>query len=227
VVSDLDERTGAKAVGLYINVVPSRITVTPTLSVAGLIRQIRDQHAASAPHRHASLGQIQGISGHSEGLVRALFAHEPRDWQAALTSERGTSLSLCHDHRRTSFPLNLIGRTTAAGIVLELIRDRGVYAEAEAQRLLGRVLRVLEQFVADPSSPVTEVSTLTPEEERLVLEDFNTNAQPFSGRGTAAELFLAEAEAHPARAALAWGERPPVGSGRRGSSTRREVPPIE
>lgn len=204
VVSDLDERTGAKAVGLYINVVPSRITVTPTLTVAGLIRQVRDQHAASAPHRHASLGQIQGISGHSEGLVRALFAHETKDWQAALTSERGTSLSLCHDHRRTSFPLNLIGRTTADGIVLELIRDRGVYAQAEAQRLLGRVLRVLEQFVADPSSPVTEVATLTPEEERLVLEDFNANAQTFSGGGTAAELFLAEAEAHPERAALVW-----------------------
>ena len=70
------EIAGAESmVGLFINTVPVRASITPATTTADLLRQLQDSHTHTLEHQHVTLGDIHRIVGH-EQLFDTLFVYE-------------------------------------------------------------------------------------------------------------------------------------------------------
>ena len=70
------EVTGAESiVGLLINTVPVRATITAATTVADLLDQLQNSHTDTLEHQHLALTEIHRLTGHDH-LFNTLFAYE-------------------------------------------------------------------------------------------------------------------------------------------------------
>ena len=102
------EVPGAESVvGLLINTVPVRATLTATVTGAGLVEQLQDAHNRTLEHQHLGLNEIHRATGH-EHLFDTLFVHEnyPLD-SAALGSADGLSITGFSASESNHYPLTL------------------------------------------------------------------------------------------------------------------------
>ena len=84
------EVAGAESmVGLMINTVPVRATITPATTIADLLDQLHSAHNHTLDHQHLALNEIHRITGHDQ-LFDTLFVFEnyPIDTTALLTHRR-------------------------------------------------------------------------------------------------------------------------------------------
>ncbi|HTQ22351.1 non-ribosomal peptide synthetase, partial [Mycobacterium sp.] len=80
------EVAGAESmVGLLINTVPVRATITPATTTAGLLDQLHSAHHDTLEHQHLALSQIHRLTGH-ERLFDALFVYQSFPIDAAALS---------------------------------------------------------------------------------------------------------------------------------------------
>ncbi|MET8824477.1 amino acid adenylation domain-containing protein [Streptomyces sp. NPDC004610] len=86
-------------------------------------------------------------------------------------------------------------------LLLEYAAD--LYDEATAERLAGRLARLLPQVVADPDRPVRELDVLEADERTAVLTGWNDTAHPVPA-ATLPELFAAQAARTPDALALVF-----------------------
>ena len=82
------EVAGAESmVGLMINTVPVRATVTPATTIADLLDQLHSAHNDTLDHQHLALNEIHRVAGHDQ-LFDTLFVFEnyPIDTTALLST---------------------------------------------------------------------------------------------------------------------------------------------
>ena len=100
------EVPGADAmVGLLINTVPVRATVTAETTTAALLDQLHSDHNQTFEHEHLALGEIHRITG-QERLFDTLFVYEnyPID-TAALSSINGLAVTEFTHREYNHYPL--------------------------------------------------------------------------------------------------------------------------
>jgi amino acid adenylation domain-containing protein len=103
------------------------------------------------------------------------------------------------------FDLSLSLTETQDAILGSLEYDTDLFDASTVQRLLARWTALLEEAIAQPSVPLTDLSLLLPAERQQVLEDWNdTGAAPLSGL-CLHELFMAQSTRTPEAVALLHG----------------------
>ncbi|MEV0648299.1 amino acid adenylation domain-containing protein [Phytomonospora sp. NPDC050363] len=193
-----------KTVGLFINTIPVRVQIPADGTVADLVEAVRDQAAASAEHDHGSLARIQSLAG-VENLVQCLFAFENFHVEEGVLDGGGLTFERAREEE-TGYALNLVAQQEGEELSFSVLHDRAVLAPADAERVLARVLHVLEQFAGNTAAPLGEVSTLLPGETATVVEEFNRTTLPYPADMTAVSAFLDGVREHPDRTALVWRE---------------------
>ncbi|GIG70496.1 non-ribosomal peptide synthetase [Phytomonospora endophytica] len=193
-----------KTVGLFINTIPVRVRTEGGTTVADLVEAVRDQALASAGHDHGSLARVQSLAG-GGALVSTLFAFE--NFHVETGTIHGAGLEFEKGREQTNYPVNLVVQQDGDELAFSVLYDPALLARSTVERLLARVVQVLDRFAEDAHVRVTDVPTLLPGEATSVRDDVNATVIPYAEEATAVSLFLDGVRAHPERTALVWGER--------------------
>ncbi|MGD1257656.1 amino acid adenylation domain-containing protein, partial [Mycobacterium seoulense] len=163
------ELSGAESmVGLLINTVPVRATITRTTSATGLLDQLRRAHNQTLEHEHLALPEIHRATGHDQ-LFDTLFVYEnyPID-TAALAGAHEVSVTAFSSREFNHYPLS-VQAVPGDELGLRVEFDTDVFDEAGIQALIDRFRRVLVGMAADPARPLSTIDALDESEHaRLV-----------------------------------------------------------
>ncbi|MCV7398504.1 amino acid adenylation domain-containing protein [Mycobacterium paraseoulense] len=154
------EVSGAESmVGLLINTVPVRATITPTTTVTGLLDQLRRAHNQTLEHEHLALPEIHRATGHDQ-LFDTLFVYEnyPID-TAALAGAHEVSVTDFSSREFNHYPLS-VQAVPGDELGLRVEFDTHVFDEAGIRALTDRLRRVLAAMAADPARPLSTIDAL-------------------------------------------------------------------
>ena len=197
-------------VGLFVNTLVHRITLTGDPSVADLLRHVRDgaldayangdlpfEALVEALHPTRDPGRTP--------VFETMFAlqHEP-DPVLTLPGVRATPI----DPRAgtAKFDLLLVMRAEAEGLRADFEYNTDLFDHTTIQRLCDRFVVLLESFPADDNRHVSALPLL-PENERRLLAEWNETDEAYPRASTIHELFAAEARRRADDVVLIQGDR--------------------
>ncbi|WP_231999228.1 non-ribosomal peptide synthetase [Mycobacterium sp. 1081908.1] len=143
-------------VGLFINTVPVRATVTGETTAADLLDQLQDDHNRTLDHQHLALSEVHRVTGHGR-LFDTVFVYEnyPAD-AAALAGTDGLAVTEISNRDYYHYPLTV---QAVPGRELELhVQFRAdVFDPADIEALIERFQETLVAMTADPARPLSSV----------------------------------------------------------------------
>jgi acyl carrier protein len=145
------EVAGAESmVGLLINTVPVRATITAATSTTDLLDQLQSAHNDTLEHQHLALSEIHRLTGHDR-LFDTVFVYEnyPTD-TAALSGIDGLAIIELNNRDYYHYPLTI---QALPGRELELrVQFRAdVFDLARIEALMDRFNQVLAAMIDDPT----------------------------------------------------------------------------
>ena len=169
------EVVGAESmVGLLINTVPVRATITPATTTADLLDQLQGAHNDTLEHQHLALPEIHRITGHDQ-LFDTVFGYEnyPID-TAALSGVNGLAITESTGREYNHYPLTVQAQPgNELGLRVEF--DTDVFDAASIEALIERLQRVLVAMTADPTRRLSSVDVLD-EAEHARLDEIGNRA---------------------------------------------------
>ncbi|MDF2583198.1 MAG: non-ribosomal peptide synthetase, partial [Mycobacterium sp.] len=200
---------GADAmVGLMINTVPVRATVTATTSAADLIEQLQHSHNATLEHQHLALADIHRITGQDQ-LFDTMFAYENYPLGAATAGFGGELAITDFDaHEENHYPLT-VQVAPGAELGLRVEYDAEVFAHTDIDAFVARFEWLLAEMIAEPTRPLATLDLLDAAEHAR-LDGFAHRAVLSAPPAATSipELFTAQAARTPDAVALRYrGER--------------------
>ena len=202
------EMVGSDAmVGLLINTVPVRATITPATTTADLLDQLHHAHNQTLDHQHLALNDIHRITGHDH-LFDTLFVYEnyPLD-AAALSSINGLAITEFSHREYNHYPL-AVQAVPGDELNLRVEFDTDVFDIANIQTLIQRFIRVLVVMTTDPGRRLASIDLLD-EAEHAGLDGWGNRAvltRPTPAPVSIAALFAAQVARAPEAVALTFGE---------------------
>jgi len=140
-------------VGLLINTVPVRASITPATTPTDLLDQLQSAHNHTFEHQHLGLSEIHRVTGHQK-LFDTVFVYEnyPTD-AAALPSQDGLAITAINNRDYYHYPLTV---QALPGRELELhVQYRAdVFDAADIAALIERFEQVLVAMTDNPSRPL-------------------------------------------------------------------------
>ena len=169
------EMVGADSmVGLLINTVPVRATITPATTTADLLDQLHSANNDTLEHQHLALNEIHRITGHDQ-LFDTLFGYEnyPID-TAALSGDHELAITESTGREYNHYPLTVQAQPgPELGLRVEF--DTDVFDAASIEALIERLQRVLVAMTADPTRRLSSVDVLD-EGEHARLDEIGNRA---------------------------------------------------
>ncbi|MFD4530457.1 condensation domain-containing protein, partial [Streptomyces sp. NPDC058470] len=143
--------------GLFINTIPVRVRFDPAQTVGAMLAELQAQQSALLDHQHLGLTEIQRLAGPG-ATFDTLMAFENYRAGASGPPEPLT-LTETVVRESTNFPLAL-GVNPIGELKLRIDHQLDVFDADTVRALSGRLVRVLEQFAADPQVRVSEIDVL-------------------------------------------------------------------
>ena len=146
-------------VGLLINTVPVRATVTATTTTEELLDRLQTAHIDTLEHQHLALADILRITGHA-ALFDTLFVYEnyPTD-TAAPPAARDLTITEISGREFTHYPLTLVARPDRE-LALHIEYATDVFDARRIEAVIGRLEKMLVAMTADPTRRVASVDLL-------------------------------------------------------------------
>ena len=146
-------------VGLLINTVPVRASITAATTTADLLDQLHNVHNHTLDHEHLGLSEIHRVTGHQR-LFDTVFVYEnyPTD-AAVLSGIDGLTITEITNRDYYHYPLTI---QAVPGRELDLRAQfrADVFDAASIEALIERLQRVLVAMTADPTRPLSSMDAL-------------------------------------------------------------------
>ncbi|CRZ14438.1 non-ribosomal peptide synthetase PstA [Mycolicibacterium neworleansense] len=135
-------------VGLLINTVPVRATITPDTTIAGLLEELQRHHGDTLEHQHLALSEIHRAVGHDQ-LFDTLFVYQnyPVESVAAAMPD-GLAITEVNGREYNHYPLTLQAMP-GTELVLRVEFDTDVFTAKRVHKVVGRFQRVLEAMTGE------------------------------------------------------------------------------
>ncbi|MCV7056719.1 non-ribosomal peptide synthetase [Mycolicibacterium gilvum] len=149
-----DEVVGVDSmVGLFINTVPVRATLTPATTTADLLDRLRNSRSRTLDHEHLALNEIHRLCGLPQ-LFDTVFVYENYPTDAAkLSGDGGLAVTALASRDHYHYPL-AIQAVPGTELDLRVQYRSDVFGDAEIEELMGQFTRVLVAMITDPSAPL-------------------------------------------------------------------------
>ncbi|MGE6738309.1 condensation domain-containing protein, partial [Streptomyces sp. NPDC059900] len=199
------ELPGAESmVGLLINTLPVRVRLRPELPVLELLTGLQQRQSELMAHQHLGLAEIQRAAGPGAGFdTLVVYESFPRAPEPRKGRTETYTISGGETRQATNYPLT-VGVTPHDQLRIELAYRPDLFDRREAERIVSRLVRVLEQVAADPQVRLSEIDVLSAGERALVVGEWNATARPV-GAKTMPERFREWAVRAPDMAAARCG----------------------
>nr|CRL68842.1 linear gramicidin synthetase subunit D [Mycolicibacterium komanii] len=194
-------------VGLLINTVPVRATLTAATTTTELVSQLQRVHNDTLEHQHLALSDIHRITGHDK-LFDTLFVFEnyPMD-TAAISGDQQLAVTDVSFRESTHYPLT-VQAVPGEELGFRIEYDTDVFDAGEIAALGERLETVLVAMATDPGRRLSQVEVLDGAELSRLDEWGNRRVltQPDRAPVSVPELFTAQAARTPEAVALVRGE---------------------
>ncbi|MGW0538664.1 condensation domain-containing protein, partial [Streptomyces sp. NPDC003032] len=192
-------------IGLFINTLPVRVRLDGGQSVDHMLTRLQERQSALIAHQHLGLPEIQKLAGPG-AVFDTLVVYEnyptpPTDPTAPDTP----AFTVSPGPQATNYPLTL-GVLLADHLDVRFTYRPDVFDQRAVSELGQRLIRVLEQIVADPSVPVGRVDVVGRVERERVVEAWNATVAPVPG-ASVLELFAGQVGLRPDAPAVVDGEQ--------------------
>ena len=200
------EVAGAESmVGLFINTVPVRATITASTTTTDLLGQLQTAHNHTFEHQHLALSDIHRITG-QERLFDTLFVYEnyPTD-TVALSVVDGLAVTGFTNREHNHYPLAVVA-LPGHELVLRVEFDTDIFDAASIETLAARLRRVLVAMAAHPMRRLSSVDLLGGA-ERAGLDGWGNRAvltRPVAGSVSIPVLFGAQVARVPEAVAVSF-----------------------
>ncbi|HTN88778.1 MAG TPA: amino acid adenylation domain-containing protein [Sorangium sp.] len=195
-------------VGLFINTIPVRVQVASEQPVVSWLQELQAQQTEQLPYEHSPLAQVQRWSSvpWQKDLFESVLVVEnyPLD-QVLREGHAALEITDVRPIEQTNYPLTVVvkpGREMALKIIYAAER----FDPAAIERLTGHFHALLENLVAEPERPVSQISMLT-SEERAQLCAWAGPSVSYPSDRCLHELFEAQVERTPSAVAVVFEER--------------------
>jgi len=148
------ELTGAESiVGLLINTVPVRASVTASTTTADLLKQLHNLRNQTFEHEHLGLTEIHRLTG-QQRLFDTVFVYEnyPTDG-ARFAGDDGLAITDLATRDPYHYPLS-IQAVPGPELDLRVQYRADVFDEADIAALMAEFEQVLADMTADPTQPL-------------------------------------------------------------------------
>ncbi|MGW5333876.1 amino acid adenylation domain-containing protein [Streptomyces bauhiniae] len=162
--------------GMVMNVLPLRLSVTPGLTFAELVRQVVLAVREVRRHqryRYEDIRRDLGLLGENRALVGPLVNVMPFDYgvEFAGVPARARNLSAGPVEDLT---VNVYDRADGRGLRIDHDGNPALYDEDDLAAHQARFLHLLESLAAAaPQAPLAALGIATPAEHALVIDEFN------------------------------------------------------
>ena len=166
-----DDLPGVESmVGMFINTIPTRVTVHDGQGAAAWLRDLQAAQAESQRYGFVSLAQIQAASELPGGtaLFDSAVVFENYPFDETSTAQAGLRVREVHAVDTTNFPLTLRAHLDDR-LHVELCYDPYLFDESTIARVAGHLRLLIDGLAADPQRPVTRIPLLTPAERAALL----------------------------------------------------------
>ncbi len=154
-------------VGLFINTVPVRASMTTATTTTDLLDQLQSAHNHTFEHQHLALSEIHRVAG-QDHLFDTFFVYEnyPLD-TAALSDVDGLSVTEFTHREYNHYPL-AVQALPGEELGLRVEFDSEVFDVGDIEALVARFERVLVAMTADPGRRLSSMDVLdAAERDRL------------------------------------------------------------
>jgi amino acid adenylation domain-containing protein len=198
-----------QVVGMFVNTLPMRATLTPSARVLDWLKALQDRNAAMRSYEHTPLSRIHGWTEVPRrfSLFSTILGFENYPVEdAAANVSGGPSFTNMRVFEKTNFPLTAIVKP-GEKLTVRLLYDVRQYDRSTMERLLAQMRQLLRGLVVSIAETRLEsISMLPAEERRTVVETFNQSARPYPRETGLADLFEAVAARTPEALALEFGD---------------------
>ncbi|WP_405617072.1 amino acid adenylation domain-containing protein [Streptomyces sp. NBC_00076] len=162
-----------RMLGLFVNTLPVRVRLRPEESVIDLLTRLQEEQSALIPHHHYGLSDIQRHTGFGTLFdTTTVLTNYPLDPSVLDTVLGDLEVLDVGNDDATHYPLRMAVVPDGSGLGLRLGYLPDLYTRDEAQRMLDRVLHLLETLAADPERAVSSIDLLTEEERHQLLVEW-------------------------------------------------------
>ncbi|OBI98311.1 non-ribosomal peptide synthetase [Mycobacterium alsense] len=140
-------------VGLLINTVPVRASITPATSTTDLLDQLQSAYNRTFEHQHLGLSEIHHATGHDR-LFDTVFVYENYPTDAAeLSGSDGLAITAIANRDHYHYPLT-VQALPGSELELHLQYRADVFDAADIEALIERFHQALVAMTADPARPL-------------------------------------------------------------------------
>ncbi|MEV8449397.1 amino acid adenylation domain-containing protein [Streptomyces parvus] len=190
-------------IGLFINTVPTRVTLRPDRTLVSSVRELSAQQAVLMDHQYEPLAELQRLAGHRELFdTLVLFENFPVDAEQLRRTEEAAGLLVtgARGHDATHYPLVLVALPGRDRLALALDRRPELLTADQVATIGAQLLSVLDQLVDRPDSSAAAVLPGLADPSRLDGPDRTIAPLGLAGR------FLRQAAETPDAPALIAGD---------------------
>jgi len=161
-------------VGLFINTLPTRVTINSHETIIEWLRQLQNKQLEVRQHEYSSLVDIHRCSGIARGvtLFNSMLAVE------SFPSSKHMELPDIEVAQKTNYPITLVVEP-ASVIRIKVMYNASQYSNATIERILKQLTHTLSYLVDNGDNYLTNIS-LVDKKEKEILEKWNggTNSYP-------------------------------------------------
>eukprot|EP01125_Pyxidicula_operculata_P018052 TRINITY_DN6394_c0_g2_i1.p1 TRINITY_DN6394_c0_g2~~TRINITY_DN6394_c0_g2_i1.p1 ORF type:complete len:4557 (+),score=1106.77 TRINITY_DN6394_c0_g2_i1:1-13671(+) len=200
-------------VGMFINTLPVRITLTPSLTISSWLRNIQQQQVEINQYEHVPLNKIQSWSDFQRGeeLFHSAIIYENYP-SPTITEKNEKVLSFLKEfnnmraYEKTNLPLTITCKLDGSEGVLDLgfLFDKNTYSESTMKILQDQFSAALHFITQNDNQYVGNINLFTPETTQIE-EKINSIERPFSEL-CIHELLEKQAELNPDSIAVVYEE---------------------
>ncbi|MGH3815010.1 MAG: amino acid adenylation domain-containing protein, partial [Pseudonocardiaceae bacterium] len=193
-------------VGMFINTVPTRVTVPDGQGVVPWLRALQDEQVESRNFDFVSLAQLHAWSDLPGGTNLFDSAVVFENYPIADTSadDAGLRVSDVQARDTTNFPLTLIAYLEEK-LGFTLAYDPKLFDAATAERMAEQLRLLLAGIADDPARPVPQLPWMSESERHRVVAEWNDTGYELPA-GTVSSLFDEQVRRTPGDIAVVCGD---------------------
>ncbi|MFG2602568.1 non-ribosomal peptide synthase/polyketide synthase [Streptomyces sp. NPDC048514] len=202
-----DDLPGVESmVGMFINTLPTRVSVDGGRTAADWLRELQEAQAEARRFAAVSLAELTGLSAVPSGspLFDSMVAFENYPFDETRSATSGIRLAEVSSRDATNYAL-VLRAYQGERFGFDLAYDPALFDAATVRTLADRLCLLLGELADDPDRPLRTLAWTTAEERRRMLVDFQGTEEGRPAE-TLVGLFAAQAARTPAAEAVACGD---------------------
>ncbi|WP_103071998.1 hybrid non-ribosomal peptide synthetase/type I polyketide synthase [Aquimarina sediminis] len=201
-------------VGLFINTIPVRVKLQKEDTPTTFLNRLHEEVLESMPHHYVDLSDVQSQSPLGMDLIKNLVVFEnylaqddiQGEMEHLYASEQGQTLSMqeLSIFEQTNYDFNITVFPDESSLRIEFQYNAEVFESEMIKDLVSHFRNLLEKFSSQRNATLDSMGYLTPQEEHILLHDFNTTTVDYPKDKTLIDLFEKQAEETPNNIALVF-----------------------